>query len=74
MSPELSAGRIDRIGSIFWGIHDAEEIVVRVLADYALVGKTPIDVLKQRAKKRVKEHAGKSGDGAKPAPKPEAAD
>lgn len=50
-----SAGRIDRIGSIFWGIHDAEEIVERILADYAMVGGAPIDVLKQRAKKRVEE-------------------
>lgn len=51
----LARGRIDRIGSIFWGIHDPEEIVVRVLADYAMVGGAPIDELKVRAKKRVEE-------------------
>lgn len=48
-------GRIDRIGTIFWGIHDPAEIVERVLADYALVGSVKIDVLKERAKQRVKE-------------------
>jgi len=47
-------GRIGRIGVIFWGIHDPAEIVERVLADYALVGKVPIDVLKKRAQARVK--------------------
>ena len=46
-------GRIDRIGTIFWGEHDPAVIVERVLADYALIGKVPIDRLKQRAKKRV---------------------
>jgi hypothetical protein len=51
--PKGSLGRLDRIGSIFWGIHNVEEIVERVLADYAMVGKVPIDVLKQRAKERV---------------------
>jgi F0F1-type ATP synthase epsilon subunit len=52
--PKGSLGRIDRIGAIFWGIHNVEEIVERVLADYAVAGgKVPIDVLKQRAKERV---------------------
>lgn len=47
-------GRVGRIGVIFWGIHDPAEIVERVLADYALVGKVPIDILKKRAQARVK--------------------
>lgn len=61
VNKNLSRGRIDRIGAIFWGIHDVEEIVVRVLADYALVGGAPIDVLKQRAKKRVEEMRANQG-------------
>lgn len=50
-----ASGRLIRIGSIFWGTHDPAEVVERVLADYALVGKVPIDILKKRAKKRVEE-------------------
>lgn len=50
----LAMGRVGRIGVIFWGIHDPAEIVERVLADYALIGKVPIDVLKKRAQERVK--------------------
>jgi hypothetical protein len=31
-----------------------DQVVERVLADYALVGKVPIDILKKRAQERVK--------------------
>lgn len=62
VSRNLALGRLGRIGSIFWGFHDdPEEVVVRVLADYAVVGKTPIDKLKVRAKQRVEENRAAKG-------------
>lgn len=61
----LARERIDDIGSVYWGMHstlpkghpvwEPDEIVERVLADYGLCGKVPIDILKKRAQKRVKE-------------------
>lgn len=57
-------GRLDRMGVIFFGDRDPELVVERVLADYALVGKTPIDVLKKRAQERVRRlDAANGGDG-----------
>lgn len=50
-----ASARIDRIGSIFYGVRKPDEVVERILTDYARVGKVPIDILKQRAKKRLGE-------------------
>lgn len=56
VSKALAAGRLDRIGGIMYNTRDREEVVVNLLADYAMGGGgAPIDVLKQRAKKRVEE-------------------
>lgn len=43
------------MGVIFYGSHDPEMILERVFADYALVGKTPIDIIKKRALERVRK-------------------
>jgi len=56
--------RLDHVADVYWGIHgscprgsapfQSDQIVERVLADYALTGKVPIDTLKKRAQKRLK--------------------
>lgn len=57
--------RLDRVANVYWGTHSTmprdhssfkpDEIVWRVLADYALVGKVSVAKLIERAKQRVKE-------------------
>ena len=60
-------GRLGHIADIYWGVNSMsrrftgafiptpDEIVERVLADYAIGGgSVPIDVLKKRAQERVK--------------------
>lgn len=62
VSPALAAGRLDRVGAIMYDTHDREEIVVNIIADYAMGGGgAPIDALKQRAKKRVEERRAAKG-------------
>jgi hypothetical protein len=57
--------RLDLTANVYWGLHttsspgegpnDPDAIVERVIADFALVSKTPIDVIKKRAQKRLME-------------------
>lgn len=62
---------LDRVATVYWGLHglmpadhpskDPAEIMERVMADYALVGRVPIDTLKERAKARVRSRDEGSG-------------
>jgi hypothetical protein len=64
--------RLDRTADVYWGLHttmpkidggpsDPDAILERVIADFALVSKTPIDIIKRRAKERLeKKHAAQS--------------
>lgn len=58
--------RLDKTADVYWGLHgtckpvpggptEPEAILERVMVDFALVSKTPIDEVKERAKKRFKE-------------------
>lgn len=49
-----AAGRIHRIGVIFYGDTKPEHVMERVLADYALVGGPSMGTLAKRAKERLR--------------------
>lgn len=65
--------RLDKTADVYWGLHgtmpprpggphDPDAVLERVMCDFALVSKTPIDEIKKRAKKRLTEkleHAAK---------------
>jgi hypothetical protein len=55
---------LDLVADVYWGIHTStpkdaapfqtDLILEKVLTDYALVGRVPIDAVKERAKQNVR--------------------